>query len=146
MEFIASETPHVAGRGSGAGDPSPYTARGVFRAMQAGRAAVWGSAPTCRGARWPSRAAATSAPQLAQLLAGAGAELTVCDLDATRAARVADETGARFVAVEGIFDVDAEIFAPCAMGQILNEETIPRLKGKAGERRRQQPAALTPRR
>ena len=43
---------------------------------------------------------------------------------------MADETGARFVPVEGIYDATADIFAPCALGQILNEETIPRLKGR----------------
>lgn len=129
MEFIARETPHVAGRGSGAGDPSPYTARGVFRAMQAGAQSVWGN-PDLSGRTVALQGCGNVGAGLARLLAAAGAQLTVCDLDATRAARVADETGARFVAVEGIFDISAEIFAPCAMGQILNEETIPRLKGK----------------
>lgn len=129
MELIAKETPYVAGRGGGAGDPSPYTARGVFRAMQAGARAVWGS-DDLNGRTVAVQGCGNVGAHLAKLLAGAGAELTVCDLDATRAARVADETGARFVPVEGIYDASADIFAPCALGQILNEETIPRLKGR----------------
>ena len=129
MELIASETPFVAGRGGGAGDPSPYTARGVFRAMQAGARAVWGS-DDLAGRKVALQGCGNVGAHLAKLLAGAGAELTVCDLDAARAARIADETGARFVPVEGIYDTAADIFAPCALGQILNEDTIPRLKGR----------------
>lgn len=129
MEFIARETPHVAGRHGGAGDPSPYTARGVFRAMQAGARAVWGS-DDLSGRTVAVQGCGNVGAHLARLLSEAGAALTVCDLDAARAARIADETGARFVPVEGIYDTTAEIFAPCAMGQILNDDTIPRLKGR----------------
>lgn len=129
MEFIAAETPHVAGRGGGAGDPSPYTARGVFRAMQAGAQAVWGS-PDLGGRTVALQGCGNVGAHLARLLADAGAQLTVCDLDAARAARVADETGARFVPVEAIYDAPTDIFTPCAMGQVLNEDTIPRLKGR----------------
>ena len=129
MELIASQTPYVAGRGGGAGDPSPYTARGVFRAMQAGARAVWGS-DDLTGRTVAVQGCGNVGAHLAKLLAAAGAQLTVCDLDASRAARVADETGARFVPVEGIYDALADIFAPCALGQILNDDTIPRLKGR----------------
>jgi leucine dehydrogenase len=67
---------------------------------------------------------------LATLLREAGAELIVSDLDVSRATRVADATDGRVVAADAIYDAPAEIFAPCGLGGILNDATIPRLRVK----------------
>jgi len=61
-------------------------------------------------------------------LAAEGARLTVTDIDAERIERVVDEFGAEAVVPDAIYDVRADIFAPCALGAILNDETIPRLQ------------------
>jgi leucine dehydrogenase len=66
--------------------------------------------------------------RLARLLAGAGARLTVCDVDDSRAQRAADEMKAAVVSAETIYDVEADVFSPNAAGGILNNETIPRLR------------------
>lgn len=69
--------------------------------------------------------------QVARLLAAAGARLTVCDVEASRAARVADEYRAGTVDPAAIYDVDADVFSPNAAGGILDDGTIARLKCRA---------------
>ena len=64
---------------------------------------------------------------LAGQLAERGAKLTVTDVDEAHGKRVADELGARFVEPDAIFEVDCEVFAPCALGAVINDETIDRL-------------------
>jgi leucine dehydrogenase len=76
--------------------------------------------PGCR-ACWQS---------LAKMLRDAGAKLVVCDVDRSAVERVAAETGAIPVAVDGIFEVPADIFAPCALGGVLNEASIGRISAK----------------
>lgn len=127
MELIARETRHVIGQGATLGDPSPYTARGVFRAMQAGARAVWGTEDLA-GRTVALQGCGNVGSFLARLLREAGAELMVSDLDMTRAARVADATDGRVVAADAIYDAPADIFAPCGLGGILNDATIPRLR------------------
>ena len=65
---------------------------------------------------------------LARELRDAGARLVVSDVDAERARRAADELGARWVAPAEIYGVEADVFAPCALGGVLNDETLPQLK------------------
>ena len=126
MAIIRQETAHVSGLLGHSGDPAPFTARGVFRAIQASARQRWGS---------DDLAAKTVALQgcgnvgreLARLLHGAGARLVVTDIDAERVARVAGETGATAVASDAIYDVRADVFAPCALGGVINDDTVPRL-------------------
>ena len=65
---------------------------------------------------------------LAKELHEAGAKLIVSDIDSAKAARVAQLTGARIVEGDAIFSAEADIFSPCALGGIINDTTIPRLK------------------
>jgi leucine dehydrogenase len=65
---------------------------------------------------------------LAKELHAAGAKLVITDIDAGRIQRVVDETGATVVGLKDIYGVQADIFAPCALGGIINDETIPQLK------------------
>ncbi|HEV2149664.1 MAG TPA: amino acid dehydrogenase [Longimicrobiaceae bacterium] len=126
MAWIAEETPHVGGLAHRLGDPSPHTARGVFRAMQAavlhrrGSAELAGLAVALQGCGNVGR-------HLALLLRDAGARLTVADVDPARAERVAAECGAETVAPDAVYAVPADVFAPCALGGVLNDATIPRL-------------------
>lgn len=130
MEHIRRETHHVAGLLGGGGDPSPWTARGVLRAMQAAAGHRWG-ADELRDRRVALQGCGNVGLHLAKELTRAGAHLFVTDMDAERASRVAAECGAAKLAPEEVFEVDVDIFAPCALGGILNDETIPRLRCEA---------------
>ena len=127
MALVRLETPFVAGLAEGAGDPSPHTARGVFRAMQAAAAFQWRD-PNLSGRRVAIQGCGHVGYHLALELHRAGALLVVADIDSANQKRVAEATGARAVAGDAIFDADADIFAPCALGGILNDATIPRLR------------------
>ena len=127
MDVMREVTPYVAGLSSGAGDPGPFTARGVFRAMQACAQHVWNSSDL-NGRHVALQGVGGVGAQLARMLHEAGAHLTIADTSAERAARVAAATGARTTSPDEIYDVEADIFAPCALGGILNDATLPRLR------------------
>ena len=127
MEIVRRETPYVAGLLGGSGDPSPKTARGVFRAIQASSkflrdtddlAGVTVALQGCGHVGYP----------LAKMLHDAGAKLIVTDVNTNNSSRVAAEFGAELVQPDEIFSVQAEVFAPCALGGIINDQTIPELK------------------
>lgn len=127
MEFIAETTRFVAGRSSTSGDPSPHTARGVFRAMQAGAMVKWGS-DDLRGRIVALQGLGNVGFHLAQELSRAGAKLVVADLDPTRVARAVKQFGATEASIHTIHSVAADVFAPCALGAILHDQSIPELK------------------
>lgn len=127
MDVIAAETKFVAGTSARGGDPSPHTARGVFRAIQAAVRHRHGSAEL-RGMRVALQGCGNVGRFLALELARAGAELVVSDVDEARASSVAAQAGGRTVAPDAIHDVEADVFAPCALGGILDAYTIPRLR------------------
>jgi len=133
METIRSVTPHVTGvkaENGGSGDPSPFTAFGVRRGLEAavqlsmGRKSLDGVHVTVQGV---GHVGYYLCKELAQL----GAKLTVTDVDQARMDRVKNEFGATLVGNEDIFAVDADVFAPCALGAVLDDATIPQLKVKA---------------
>ena len=129
MEHIRKETSHVAGLEGGSGDPSPKTARGVFRAMQAAARYRWGS-DDLAGRTVAIQGCGHVGYYLAGELNRARAKLVITDVDQERVKRVRDEFGATIVAPENIFSVEADIFAPCALGGILNDQTIPQLRAQ----------------
>jgi leucine dehydrogenase len=126
MQYVRQETRHVAGVTD---DPSPYTARGVLRAMQAAALQRWGS-ESLAGRRVAIQGAGAVGLHLARELKAVGAELIVTDVDAGRARHVVEAMGARAVAPDAIYDAEADVFAPCALGGILNAGSIPRLRVK----------------
>jgi leucine dehydrogenase len=127
MEHVRRETRHVAGLLGRGGDPSPHTARGVLRAMQAAARHRWG-ADDLRGRRVALQGCGHVGLHLARGLKAVGATLLVADTDESRARRAAEECGATIFAPDEIFEAEADIFAPCALGGVINDETIPRLK------------------
>lgn len=127
MDFVHMETNYVAGLQNASGDPSPVTARGVFRAMQATAKFRWGS-DDLSGKTVAIQGCGNVGFNLARELAAVGATLIVADIDAERVKRVTEATGARAVSVGEILDQDADVFAPCALGGGLNDETIPKLR------------------
>jgi leucine dehydrogenase len=129
MEYVAEETRYVAGRQGQSGDPSPKTARGVFRAMQAAAQHRWGSRDL-GGKVVAMQGCGHVGYYLAGELHRAGARLKVADVDRARADRVAKEYGGVVVAPENIYSAEADVFAPCALGGILNDQTIPLIQAQ----------------
>jgi len=129
MEYIRLETDYVAGLKDKSGDPSPVTAHGVFRAIQASAKHRWNSAELS-GKTVAIQGCGHVGYYLARELHGAGAKLIVTDLDAGRVKRVVEEFGATAVSPDEIFGAPAQIFAPCALGGIINDQTIPHFKFK----------------
>jgi len=129
MEFVRRETRHVGGLMSGSGDPSPVTARGVFRAMQAAARLRWASDSLAQHSV-ALQGCGSVGYYLASYLHRAGARLMVTDVDSEKMNRVVQEFNASAVAPEEIYDIGAEIFAPCALGAVINDQTIPRLATK----------------
>jgi leucine dehydrogenase len=129
MELIALETSHVGGLIGKGGDPSPWTALGVFRSMQASAQYRWGS-DDLRGKRVAIQGCGNVGLNLAKLLHEAGARLIVSDVDEKKVRRAVEELGAEEASPGQIFSEDADIFAPCALGGTINDQTIPVLKAE----------------
>ena len=130
--IIRSETKHVTGlprEMESSGDPSPYTAKGVFLGMKACIEKALGTSDF-NGVRIAVQGAGHVARYLCDHLADAGATLYITDIVEERARLVADKHGATIVSPEEIYDLDAEIYCPCALGATINDDTIPRLKAK----------------
>jgi leucine dehydrogenase len=127
MEYVRMETRHVAGLMCGSGNPSPVTAHGVLRAMQAAAKHRWGS-DDLEGVRVAVQGCGSTGYHLAKELHARGARLVVADVDAARAEAAAREFGASVVAPEEIVGVEADVFAPCALGGVINDRTLARLK------------------
>ncbi len=127
FEAAAWETPYVAGFGARGGDPSPWTARGVLRGIQATAHHLWGS-DELRGRTMVLQGCGNVGAALARLLHVAGARLVVTDADPVRAARTAAAVRGTSVLPDEIFDQPGDLFVPCALGAVLNDETIPRLR------------------
>jgi len=130
MDLLSSVTPYVTGTSEslgGSGDPSPATAHGVRFAMSSAAEARWGS-PDLAGRHVTILGVGKVGSALAGELAAAGARLTVGDIDADAVARVVDEHGAAAVATDEAHRVECDIFAPCALGAVLDATTIPQLR------------------
>jgi leucine dehydrogenase len=127
MEIVRLETPYVAGLLGRSGDPSPFTARGVFRAIQAAAKYLL-NADNLSGVAVAIQGCGHVGYSLAKLLHEAGAKLFVSDVNARNASRVADEFGAEIVEPDEILRVPADVLAPCALGGVINDETVPELK------------------
>lgn len=127
MAIVLEETKHVAGLMGRSGDPSPSTARGVFRALEASAKHRWG-ADTLTGKTVALQGCGNVGYYLAKNIHAVGARLIVTDVDPAKVDRVVQEFGATAVAPDEIYGSQADVFAPCALGGIVNDETIPQFK------------------
>jgi leucine dehydrogenase len=127
MEIVRLETQHVAGLIGRSGDPSPYTASGVFRAIQASNHFLWRTSELS-GLTVALQGCGNVGYHLAKLLHAGGVRLIASDVNSENLSRVVDEFGAEAVGPNEIFSVKADVFAPCALGGVLNDETIPQLR------------------
>ncbi len=126
MEFVRRETKHVAGLLNLSGDPSPVTGYGVYMGMKAAAKVRWGK-DSLAGRTVAVQGAGKVAWYLMTHLKDEGASLITCDIDKEKVERAAGELGARVVSTDAIYDAKADIFAPCALGAIINDDTIKRL-------------------
>lgn len=111
----------------GGGDPSPWTALGVFKSIEAVATSRL-KRDNLAGLRVAIQGVGHVGLYLLKRLHDAGAKCTVCDVSATALETAKNEFGAEVVETEAIYDADCDIFAPCAIGQTINPETIPRLR------------------
>ena len=133
METVASQTCHVAGLppdgpSSAGGDPSPWTALGVFLAIQT--AVQYKLDRTLDGVTVAVQGLGNVGFHLCQYLHGAGANLVVADLSEQRLKAAQCKFQARIESVGHIHKVGAYVFAPCALGGGLNAQTIPELQAR----------------
>ncbi|WP_044239852.1 Leu/Phe/Val dehydrogenase [Chondromyces apiculatus] len=130
MDVIRTATKHVCGvdqRNGGSGDPSPFTALGVRRGIEA-CAKIRLGRDSLEGIHVAVQGVGHVGYHLCKELFAAGARLSVADVDPLKAERAQREFGATIVSLEQIFEVDCEVLAPCALGSALNDKTIPRIK------------------
>ncbi len=120
MEFIKAETNHVTGLIGRSGDPSPVTAYGVYRGVKACARYRYGS-DSLAGKSVALQGCGSVGYHLAKLLFAEGAVISCTDIDPQRVKRVVEECGAKAVAPDAIYDVPATIFAPCALGAVIND-------------------------
>jgi leucine dehydrogenase len=132
MVLVRKETKWVTGlpRSLGSsGDPSPWTALGCFRGIQACLEESFRNRDP-RGRTVAIQGLGHVGQFLAQQLHEAGARLVVCDVSPERVRDAATRWGATVVEPNAIYDVPCDVFAPCALGAVLNDDTIPRLRAK----------------
>jgi leucine dehydrogenase len=129
MEVIAEQTKNVTGlsrRRGGSGDPSPWTALGVDAAIRASLERKLGSTDP-KGRTVVVSGLGHVGANLAKLLAKAGAKLVVADIDRSKKA-IAERLGARWVTPAKAITLSADVFAPCALGAVLDHESVPALQ------------------
>jgi leucine dehydrogenase len=130
MAVIAETTDHVTGQPlerGGSGDPSGFTARGVVAAMHASCEHAFGSRELA-GRRVAVVGLGRVGERLTRRLAAAGAELVLADIDEAKRALTADLPGARWVYPAAALLAEVDVLAPCALGGVLSEATVPRLR------------------
>jgi leucine dehydrogenase len=131
MEWVRAETDHVVGISrslGGSGDPSPFTALGVLQGMKASLKWQTGS-DSLEGKTVAVQGVGHVGYHLVRLIVENGGRCFVADIDEDNLRRVAREfQGVEAVAPDRIYDQPCDIFAPCALGAVLNDDTIPRLK------------------
>jgi leucine dehydrogenase len=130
MDYIRRETTHVCGAGAfqgGSGDPSPVTAWGVFHGIRACLEVVYGS-PDLTGRAVAIQGAGNVGYNLAKYLHEAGAKLVVSDINPANVERAIRDFGATVVDDENYFGANCDVLAPCAIGGVVNERTIGRIR------------------
>ncbi len=134
MDVIARECRFVTGRTvehGGAGDSSILTAFGVYQGMRAAAETVWGS-PTLRGKRVGVEGVGKVGHRLVEHLREEGADIVICDVDEAAIDRVRSLHPEVEVVADSdeMIRTDLDVYAPCALGGSLNDETVPVLKAK----------------
>lgn len=132
MLIIRRKTPYICALPTkdSSGDPSYYTAWGVYKGMQAVAQQLW-KTKSLKNKRILIQGLGHVGSKLAGLLFWEGAELILNDIDILQQTALARQYGAQIVPAEKVYETECDIFCPCAMGGILNSSTIPKLRCKA---------------
>jgi len=129
MVHINMETDYVVGLGGRSGDPSPYTALGVYKALLACCKHVYG-ADSAKGKTIAIQGMGSVGYALAAHLHKDGANIIFSEMDDAKAEKVIKDFGAKRVEGDAIYSVECDIYAPCALGATVNDDTIPQFKCK----------------
>ncbi len=130
MEIVAQETDFVTGIPGASGDPSPVTAYGVWHGMQACAEEAFGSR-SLKGKKIAVQGAGNVGYYLIRhLVEDEGAEVIATDIDENKLNKVVDEFAVKVVKPEEIYSLDVDIFAPCALGAVINDKTMEQIKAK----------------
>jgi leucine dehydrogenase len=132
MEYVFMETPWVTGipkAFGGSGDPSPYTAHGVLMAIKASVKRKLGT-DSLKGVRIAVQGLGNVGYHLVEYLVKEQAILTATDIDKEKLMKVSAQFGVKAVAPDDIISVECDVFSPCAMGAVINDQSITKLKTK----------------
>ena len=130
MEYVRMETEHVTGipkSMGGSGDPSPVTAYGVYMGMKATAKFLWDN-DSLNGKRIVVQGVGHVGEFLVKYLSDEGANVFICDINTERLEAVKNNFGASIIDNNSILDFNMDIYAPCALGGILNTKSIDKLK------------------
>ncbi len=127
MVWVSMETKHVVGLPGKSGDPSPVTAYGVYMGMKAAAKAQFGS-DSLVGKKVAVQGVGHVGEYLVKHLSKEGAELFITDVHEDTLKRVSSTYNAKVVGLNEIYDIDMDIYAPCALGATVNDDTLSRLK------------------
>ncbi|RJE81377.1 Glu/Leu/Phe/Val dehydrogenase dimerization domain-containing protein [Paracoccus sp. JM45] len=129
MAHAASQTPYAVGLSGASGDPSPWTAEGVFRCLKVGAAHVFGT-DDLTGRRVLVQGLGHVGLSLAEKLHAAGARLTVTDINQMALDDAQSRLGASICPPDQVFQQPMDIFAPCALGGVLTKDSVPMLQAR----------------
>ena len=127
MNYVSMETQHVVGLPGKSGDPSPVTAYGVYMGMKAAAKIQFGS-DSLMGKKIAVQGVGHVGEYLVKHLTEEGALVSITDIHEDTLSRVAQTYGTKIVAPKDIYDIDMDIYAPCALGATINDDTLSRLK------------------
>ena len=132
VTLISKHTPYVVGCSSdkSSGNPSPFTAWGTFRGIEAALQTIDGNS-SVKGKSVAIQGLGSVGAPLAELLFWHGAKLIVSDIDWEKTQRLAKKLGAVACPADDILSVECDVLAPCALGGIINPQTIPQLHCRA---------------
>ena len=123
MEFVRKETQWVTGLRDGSGDPSPITAFGVYHGIKACARFRYGH-QSLEGRHVVVQGLGHVGYHLCNHLAQEGARLSVADIEDDRVRSAVADFGATAVAADDVYEIDADIFSPCALGAVINDDTL----------------------
>lgn len=129
MAVIAKQTDSVVGLEGKSGNPSPKTAWGCFLGLKACLEQKFGSADM-KDKVFAFEGVGSVGSIYAKLIAEQGGKIILADIKDEAARRVAEETGGTIVSPDAIRSVDCDVYAPCALGGSVNQETIPSIKAR----------------
>jgi len=127
MSWVNMETNHVVGLPGKSGDPSPVTAYGVYMGMKAAAKLQFGS-DSLSGKKIAVQGVGHVGEYLVEHLSKEGAQVFISDIHEDTLAKVASKYGAKVVGLNDIYSIDMDIYAPCALGATVNDETLSQLK------------------